>query len=382
MISGSPVSAMQTVDPFDLVRPAPVVVGTGLVALDVVHRASSPGTEAWTGGTCGNVLVALSYLGWRSFPVTRLNGDAAAALIRSDLQKWRVRLDYTGLSPVPHAPIVFHEIRNSGNGTPCHRFSLKCPKCGGWLPTYRPVTIRAARQVNTVMATPSVFFMDRVSPGALSLAEECERRGALIVFEPSAGAPQRHIERALALCHVLKYSVENRGLVLGKCPSRHQPLLEIETRGAEGLRFRTGLSSSRNNVGWQWMKAHSVQRLRDTAGAGDWCTAGVIHSIGQAAAIGAWGLNQSELRQALSFGQSLAAWSCGYDGARGGMYAVTPDQFRREVRTIASDSCDELKANQDSERFGSNGIQERFAALCRKCDAAANGTETRILESR
>ena len=381
MISGSPVNAMQPLDPFDLVRPAPVVVGTGLVALDVVHRMSSPGTEAWTGGTCGNVLVALSYLGWRSYPVTRLNGDAAAALIRRDLQKWQVRLDFTNLSPVSCTPIVFHQIRSRDDEAPRHRFSLRCPRCGGWLPTYRPVTIPAARQVNTAIATPSVFFMDRVSPGALRLAEECERRGALIVFEPSAGAPRRHIEKALALCHVLKYSVENRSLVLGRRPRRHQPLLEVETRGAAGLRFRTRLAGSKSNGGWQRMNAHSVKGLRDTAGAGDWCTAGIVHSIGQAGTIGAYALNQAELRHALAFGQTLAAWSCGYDGARGGMYAVTPDRFRREVRAIASDSSSELKAKQGRERFGSNELKERFMALCRKCNSAASGTETSILDS-
>ena len=52
---------------FALAEQRPVVVGTGLVALDVVinsdvHRPP----RLWAGGTCGNVLTILSYLGWHA----------------------------------------------------------------------------------------------------------------------------------------------------------------------------------------------------------------------------------------------------------------------------------------------------------------------------
>ena len=65
--------------PFALAEPAPVVVGTGLVALDVVMNSDAhQPPRLWAGGTCGNVLTSLSYLGWQAYPVSRLNKDTAA----------------------------------------------------------------------------------------------------------------------------------------------------------------------------------------------------------------------------------------------------------------------------------------------------------------
>ena len=72
----------------------PVVIGTGLVALDVVipnGLESDPQLRA--GGTCGNVLTALAYLGWSSYPIARLSEDGASKLVAADLRQWGVNLD-------------------------------------------------------------------------------------------------------------------------------------------------------------------------------------------------------------------------------------------------------------------------------------------------
>ena len=54
------------------------IVGTGLVALDVVIDDESPQVQRlFAGGTCGNVLTILSFLGWNSFPVARIAKDSA-----------------------------------------------------------------------------------------------------------------------------------------------------------------------------------------------------------------------------------------------------------------------------------------------------------------
>ena len=47
----------------------PSIFGTGLIALDLVI-SSDPATpvQSWVGGTCGNVLSILAYLGWDAFP--------------------------------------------------------------------------------------------------------------------------------------------------------------------------------------------------------------------------------------------------------------------------------------------------------------------------
>ena len=87
-------SSKPGVDAFvDLVKPAPTIVGTGLVALDVVFGiadTSRPTSKA-AGGTCANVLTALSFLGWNAYPLARLGSDGASELVVQDLERWKVR---------------------------------------------------------------------------------------------------------------------------------------------------------------------------------------------------------------------------------------------------------------------------------------------------
>src|SRR5438067_654824 len=65
----------------------PVAVGTGLIALDIVlSEVSGEPPRHWAGGTCGNVLAALAYLGWQTLPVARLHPGGAANRIRQDLK--------------------------------------------------------------------------------------------------------------------------------------------------------------------------------------------------------------------------------------------------------------------------------------------------------
>jgi fructokinase len=45
-------------------------------------------------------------------------------------------------------------------------------------------------------------------------------------------------------------------------------------------------------------------------------------------------LSHDELREALEFGQALAAWNCAFEGARGGVYRVDRQRWQRDVRRI------------------------------------------------
>ena len=71
--------------------------------------------------------------------------------------------------------------------------------------------------------------------------------------------------------------------------------------------------------------------MEDTAGAGDWCTAGIIHRLGQQGLRGLQQVTAAQLQDALCFGQALAAWNCGFEGARGGMYSVDKEAFRCDI---------------------------------------------------
>lgn len=354
---------MSRKSPFDLTEQMPVVVGTGLVALDVVinsdvHRPP----RLWAGGTCGNVLTILSYLGWPAYPVARLNGDTASEHVRRDLSQWGVHLEFVQSDPRGSTPIIVQQISHNTAGKASHTFSWSCPNCGTWLPRYKAVLASDACGIAAQIENPKVFFLDRVSRGALMLAKASAAKGALVVFEPSGiGEPQLFRE-ALALAHILKYSRERMDRQLGKVESAVCPLLEIETLGEEGVRYRSKLPSCASN-GWEQLNAYALDHVKDTAGAGDWCTAGIIHRLGQQGLQGFRQVTAPQVLDALCFGQALAAWICGFEGARGGMYSVNKEVFRSDIEQIMSGNAAKRPISYDSNRM----VKEVLGNICPTC---------------
>jgi sugar/nucleoside kinase (ribokinase family) len=310
----------------------PVVIGTGLVALDVVipnGLVADPHLHA--GGTCGNVLTALAFLGWRSYPIARLSEDGASKNVAADLRQWGVHLDFVTFDEEGSTPVIVQHIRNDKLGTPSHSFSRKCPSCGAILPWYKPVRVADVTDLVPRLPKPQVFFFDRTSRGALSLASQAREQGAVVFFEPSASSDPSHLDEALELAHVVKVSsdrIAGNEAVL----TSTQPKIIIETQGSAGLRLRhTHSEAGQQACSWHNMPPIPVESLRDTAGAGDWCTAGIIHMIGAAGAKGIETLTLTEVRTAIEVGQAMASWACGFDGPRGGMYLCDRTAFEASV---------------------------------------------------
>src|SRR6267154_220086 len=88
----------------------PSVVGTGLIALDVVLNADrvSGGAQqqCFVGGTCGNVLTVLSYLGWNATPVGRLSPGPAVERVLADLRHWKVATDFLSVDDNGSTPTI------------------------------------------------------------------------------------------------------------------------------------------------------------------------------------------------------------------------------------------------------------------------------------
>jgi fructokinase len=297
----------------------PLAVGTGLVALDlVIGNGEERPNRSWAGGTCGNVLAILAFLGWRSIPVARHADDHASRLLCTDLKRWGVSVDFLKSSPSAPTPIVVQVIKHLANGEVRHQFRWKCPSCGRYLPRYQPVTAKGVEELLPQLEHPQVFFMDRLSRGALRLAHWASQLGALVVFEPSEKIEPRLMSEALELVHVLKYS-EDRGITENEVGNTSHVLLEIETRGADGLRYRHRKAGA-DFPEWITLPALTAPRLMDACGSGDWTTAGLIVKTGRAGAPGFSRLSQGEVREAIVYGQALSAWNCCFEGARGCMY--------------------------------------------------------------
>jgi sugar/nucleoside kinase (ribokinase family) len=346
-------------------RGVPTVVGTGLVALDTIfglNQECAPQLRA--GGTCGNVLAILAFLGWRSRPVGRLAMDAAGLCVRQDLSRWGVELEALGTEPSARTPVVLERIRVSPEGKVRHGFSVKCPNCGQWLPQYAAVSAKVMRTIVSKLPRADVVFIDRESPGALELAKHGHATGALVYYEPSGRCTKAMFTKMLAVTHILKYSHERTKWFAEFRPRGGVVPLEVETLGGEGLRYRVS-RADRKGGGWKRLKPIKVAQLRDSAGAGDWCSAGIIHALGRMSPSKLKQLPSATIRSALVAGQAYAAWTCGFEGPRGGMDGLEPTKLATTIRRIVRDG----RVPEETATGSCEPQTDVFDRLCRDCSA-------------
>lgn len=307
-------------------------LGTGFVALDIVRSINGRTTERrFAGGSCGNVLAILSYLGWKSAPIARIGDDQPGRELIKDLEYWSVDTRFLMREVGAQTPVMFQDIVFDRHGAARHRFSRICPECGVRTAGYRPLLQRDIGELVSSMPSASVFYFDRVARANLEIAIRARQDGALVVFEPSGVKDFELFTACLRACHVFKYSNERLSDVRDVAGDAEVPV-EIETRGSAGLMVRIRQGST--VVHEEEMPAVPAPQLRDTAGSGDWCSAGFAHALfSDRDRLPNLARCQNAVIRALRWGQALAALNCSYEGARGLMYAMP----REVVITALSD---------------------------------------------
>ena len=341
----------------------PTCVGSGLLALDVVFNTESPDNYlARSGGSCGNVMSILAYLGWRARPVARLGQDHAAKIILDDLARFGVDTEFISQECEVDTPLVLERIRKSLNGRRQHSFKLSCPICGRNLLKYRAITIGMAGNLLRAETPSQVFYFDRISRGILNIAWYYRKVGSLIVFEPSGIQNEKLFKEALELVHILKYSAQRFSDMSGILGNGIVPL-EVQTLGSEGLRYRYS-PEGQPCASWKKVPALKVGNIVDDAGAGDWCTAGLIHSLGREGATTFKAKFGYSLVKAFDLGQALAALSCQYASPRGAMYSLSPQEIQEAVRKMSSLKGPDVV--MDAPLYGT--FREFFESVCGSCN--------------
>lgn len=331
-----------------------VVLGAGLVALDVIVNGS-PDTPAklCAGGSCGNVLSILSFLGWESKPIARLSDNEASKNLVNDFLQFDVNTSLLSESSDGSTPVIIHRILKDKDGNPKHKFEFKVPGTGAWLPQYKPVLKMAVQRIVELQPITNVFYFDRVSPSTLDLVRYYKEKGALIVFEPSSLKLDKSFNEALSLANIVKFS-NDRIPEYSDVHSSPKADLEIETLGKDGLRYR--LKSSDSND-WIIINAFKLDHILDSAGAGDWCTAGIINKLGYNGIQSLQESSVEEIHKALNIGQALGALNCLFFGARGMMYNLDLDVIEKYVnelirnKSLVIDGLDQYKDMTSIEDF-------------------------------
>jgi len=192
------------------------------------------------------------------------------------------------------------------------------------------------------VGTPDVFFTDRVSRATVELARHFRTEGTIIYFEPSGIGDPKLFREMLKVTTVLKYSAQ-RARTFSDLLHSHNALLEIETLGEDGLRFRL----RRNFASWHSLSAREVT-VKDTAGSGDWTTIGFLSTLFKNGTYDVAAATRQDVTRALDYGQAIAALNCEFEGARGAMYRLTRSRFLEAVGIIEGKAPSARKERKDS----------------------------------
>lgn len=294
------------------------ILTAGYVALDIIIDAGAIGHRA--GGTAANVAALLSYFGWRAEVAATVGPDPAGQHLKADLSRAGVDTRHVNLSRGVATPVIIHEILDSG-----HRFRFGCPTCGRRFPRPTPLAPQLAERI-AELASPDVFFFDRVSVGAIALARSIRRSGGLVVFEPATRGRAELFREAIELAHIVKFSQQRLPELAHLIPipsSTHQ--LQVMTCGDQGAAWRAGRR-------WKQLPAYDTEVV-DSGGAGDWTTAALLSSL---PSLEPHDLDSFELDEILRSAQAVAAISCRVPGARGLSEVLTTKALRAQVAKLVS----------------------------------------------
>jgi fructokinase len=287
-----------------------------------------------------------------------------------DLRRWNVSERFIRVDLDGSTPIIVHRITKTSEGRVKHSFSWRCTTCGARYPGYKPELVTVADTITSRLKNVSVFFFDRVSSAAITLAKSAAERGALVMFEPSSIGNQILFRQAWKIAHVVKYSHERLSDFPEIDVETNQRLL-IETLGDAGLRYRWRSTEKRSDS-WVELKAISTDGVKDAAGSGDWCTAGLLSKLAVKGLAGFSKATEQQVVDAIRFGQALAAWNCQFEGARGGMYAVSKKQFQQQVSELLSGLGKVISINTEASLKSPDG-----GGVCKVCEDSTSGVRAK-----
>ncbi|MBF0613051.1 MAG: hypothetical protein G8345_19640 [Magnetococcales bacterium] len=292
----------------------PIIAGSGLLALDVIFGGPKE-PVALPGGTCANVLLTLGEMGHTTMPLACLGQDQPGILINEEFRRVGAVMEGIRHDPSINTPIILQHWQSTANHGEEHSFSFHSPETGKRFPSYQTISNDLVDEMAPRLAGSAFFFFDRVSPAILNAAKLAKRGGAKIIFEPSSIGDPEMFQRAMEICHILKYSDRRLGEKMNSWMlSVSVPNVIIETKGRYGMMV---ILRGPYGVERIHLKALDAPRFIDSCGSGDTVTATLIHLLLT------WRDDSHRaILEYLKHGQEMAAVNCGFLGARGAFLSL------------------------------------------------------------
>ena len=294
------------------------VIGSGIYMLDTILEREYPAWPALrpfedrtvvveVGGTCGNVMCMLAWMGWDSRPQASLDNSPEGLQIKEDLLKYGCDCRYVTNTPEGGTTLLCCTHKRATDGT--HTMSVRAGSPGGSrFPKHHFLRVRdeAPAFLDALEETPDVYFFDDSAAGHRLIARELKAKGALVYFEPSRIETSADFE-AMEICDIMKFS----GAIVREAPMPRKDQLFIQTLGEKGLRW------SLRGEPWEALPPAPCDKVVDWEGAGDWTTATFINTLFKNGFKDIASLDAADARKALVEAQAVAAKSVGYMSSKG-----------------------------------------------------------------
>ncbi len=260
------------------------IIGSGIYNLDTIvvrDYPEWPQMRPFTdkvvleevGGTCGNVMSILAWMGWDAKPIACLDDSPQGLKIKDDLKRYGCDCRYVTNTPGGGTTLLLCTHKKTAEGE--HVMSVRAGSPGGSrFPKRHFLRARdeAPAFLESLDEAPAVFFFDDPAAGNRMLAKGLRERGSLIYFEPSRLVSNADFE-AVAVSDIIKFSEENIPDV--SFTKAYQDKVFIQTMGPKGGRFKY------KGKPWKVIEAEPVECVVDTEGAGDWFTASLINNLAE-----------------------------------------------------------------------------------------------------
>lgn len=263
------------------------------------------------GGTCGNVMTMLPYLGIQTFPVAILDCSEQGYQIKRDLERYGANTRFVRNEEGGGTTLMRCTHKTSPDGS--HVMSVRATSPGSMFPKRKQLGARSGEAeafAASLDFTPDLFFFDDPSAGNMVLARKLRSRGTTVYFEPEGvGNTESTFLKRVEMSDIVKFSGERikdvsfTDIFLDK--------LFIRTTGKDGLDFRLR--------GGRWIHIPPVanDNVVDWEGAGDWTSSAFIAEFLKRGYRSVRGLIDDAVREILYEAQKVASRSVSFMGSKG-----------------------------------------------------------------
>ena len=336
----------------------PRLLAAGYLTLDMIVRDLAKG-DYWhsAGGTCGNVSIFTSALGVEVSLLARMGKDQRARRILHYMDAAGVDTLNVEHNSALRTPGIVELIRDTAKGE--HRFTHWCPLCEIRLPKQAVVSKGMAESVAKDIDQFDAYFFDRATSATISIARAAREAGLIVMFEPPSVPRTSRAKSAAALSDIVKISrrAGHNARDWISCSNGSTKFI-IETLGPAGTRFRE-VSSGRPGE-WVQLPAVTSTLIKDTAGAGDWLTAGLLAGL----LLRRYTLSEDSIVDLIEYGQRLSAISIAFDGPSGALTALGAADIKRAANGIHSLPIKHYDWSCRTEGENVTGTLQDYCSLC------------------